>query len=92
MMKERVPNELITPGMTLYGWCEEARREQGNMAALQHGPEGVWHAMVVSNTLDVDPLDRNTRVHRITVLFTNGPQMLLRSVLYAEGGYSTVVS
>ena len=88
---ERIPNELIAPGMMLHGWCAQARREQGNMAALQQGPAGIWNAMVVSNTLDIDPLDRNTRVHRFTVLFTNGGQMLLQSFLRNEGGKSAVV-
>lgn len=91
MRVERVPNELIAPGMMLYGWDASARKTQGNLADLQHGPSGIWSAMVISNTLDVDPLDRNTRVHRFTVLFTNGPLTLLRSMLYHEGGKCSVL-
>lgn len=91
MKIESIPNEKIVPGMTLYGWCESARRAQGNMADLQQGPSGIWHAMVVSNTLHADPLNHNARVHLFTVLFTNGSHTCLQSFFRNEGGNSSVI-
>lgn len=91
MIVERMPNSDIAPGMMLYGWSAEARREQGNLADLQRGPRGIWDAMVVSNTFDVDPLDHDTQVHRIMVLFTNGSNMRLSALLLAWGGKSRVI-
>ena len=69
-----VNTENLTPGMMLWAWSREARKQQGGFRNLQEGPEGTWQAMVVANTV-AEPREIDgfgyPPVHRIDAFFWN---------------------